>query len=83
MSEYECQARICPICIDDHEGECKVADLKKRIEQLRRRQAEFASDVFAACLEGHGEALYKRVMGVLDEYEMIKPEVSDGTQTNE
>jgi hypothetical protein len=37
MSDFEFQARICPICFDDHteDTECKMTHLKRRIWQLR------------------------------------------------
>ena len=47
-----------------------VRELLDEIERLRKRQAGFSSDIFAACLECHDyDSLYKRVMGVLDEYD--------------
>lgn len=43
------------------------------IDRLRKRQAGFSSDIFAACLECHDyDAIYLRIMNVLEEYGAIR-----------
>lgn len=39
----ECQARICPVCMDDHleTRECEIKDLKLRIATLKEKISLF------------------------------------------
>lgn len=78
MIEFECQARICPICHDDHseEHECNPKWLRWRVEEL----IEFRDRTLAALLEKH---TYTQLYGAIMDAHDDATKGTDGRKTTE